>query len=77
MDCDRDTELERKPSKEITVGANKGCSFYFKLARRMLMNEEACDLTALEGAIVFAVDTAFLLERTMHAKITRYGCILI
>jgi len=71
MDRDKQQNIDINPVvKEIFV-ASKGCSFYVNLAKRILVNDERCSLTALEGAIVYAVDTAFSLERTKHAKIKR------
>jgi hypothetical protein len=41
----------------------------YNLARKYLVTNEMCDLSALEGAIVSAVDAAHLLERSQLATI--------
>lgn len=56
----------------IAVSASKNPAAFFNLARRFLMTDEYCDLSALEGAIVSAVDAAHLLERSKLATIVRY-----
>jgi len=55
----------------IAVSASKGPAAFFNLARKFLATAEMCDLSALEGAIVSAVDAAHLLERSKLATITR------
>lgn len=55
----------------IAVSANKNPTAFFQLARKFLMTNEMCDLSALEGAIVSAVDAAHLLERSKLASIVR------
>lgn len=55
----------------IAVSANKNPTAFFQLARKFLMTNEMCDLSALEGAIVSAVDAARLLERSKLATIVR------
>lgn len=55
----------------IAVSASKNPAAFFNLARRFLVSDEYCDLSALEGAIVSAVDAAHLLERSKLAKIVR------
>lgn len=55
----------------IAVCANKNPTAFFQLARKFLMTNETCDLSALEGAIVSAVDAAHLLERSKLASIVR------
>mmetsp|Transcript_7182 Transcript_7182/g.10290 ORF Transcript_7182/g.10290 Transcript_7182/m.10290 type:complete len:163 (+) Transcript_7182:345-833(+) len=55
----------------IAVSASKGPAAYFNLARKFLVTDEMCDLSALEGAIVSAVDAAHLLERSKLAEIVR------
>jgi hypothetical protein len=50
---------------------SKGPSAFFNLARKFLVTDEECDLSALEGAIVSAVDAAHLLERSKIATIVR------
>jgi len=55
----------------IAVSASKNPAAFFNLARRFLVTDEFCDLSALEGAIVSAVDAAHLLERSKLAKIVR------
>uniref|UniRef100_A0A7S4EHE7 DNA/RNA-binding protein Alba-like domain-containing protein n=2 Tax=Pseudo-nitzschia australis TaxID=44445 RepID=A0A7S4EHE7_9STRA len=55
----------------IAVSANKNPTAFFQLARKFLMTNEMCDLSALEGAIVSAVDAAHLLERSKLATIVR------
>ncbi len=55
----------------IAVSANKNPTAFFQLARKFLMTNEMCDLSALEGAIVSAVDAAHLLERSQLASIVR------
>ena len=56
----------------IAVSASKGPAAFFNLARKFLATDEFCDLSALEGAIVSAVDAAHLLERSKLADIVRY-----
>jgi len=51
--------------------ASKGPAAFFNLARKFLATDEVCDLSALEGAIVSAVDAAHLLERSQLATIVR------
>lgn len=55
----------------IAVSANKNPTAFFQLARKFLMTNEMCDLSALEGAIVSAVDAAHLLERSKLASIVK------
>lgn len=55
----------------IAVSASKGPAAFFNLARKFLATDEMCDLSALEGAIVSAVDAAHLLERSQLATIVR------
>jgi len=60
------------PRQVIAVSASKNPAAFFNLARRFLVTDEYCDLSALEGAIVSAVDAAHLLERSKLANIVRY-----
>ena len=69
------TQLER-PRQTIAVSVSKGPSAFFSLARKFLVTDELCDLSALEGAIVSAIDAAHLLERSKIATITRYVVIM-
>lgn len=55
----------------IAVSVSKSPSAFFNLARKFLINDEECDLSALEGAIVSAIDAAHLLERSKIATIVR------
>jgi hypothetical protein len=55
----------------IAVSASKSPAAFFNLARKFLVTNEMCDLSALEGAIVSAVDAAHLLERSQLASIVR------
>jgi len=55
----------------IAVSASKGPAAFFNLARKFLITDEVVDLSALEGAIVSAVDAAHLLERSKLAGIVR------
>jgi len=55
----------------IAVSASKGPAAFFNLAKKFLAIDEYCDLSALEGAIVSAVDAAHLLERSKIANIVR------
>jgi hypothetical protein len=64
--------LESTPRQVIAVSASKGPAAFFNLARKFLVTDEMCDLSALEGAIVSAVDAAHLLERSQLATIVRY-----
>ncbi len=64
-------EDEQQPRQVIAVSVSKGPSAFFNLARKFLVTDEVCDLSALEGAIVSAVDAAHLLERSKIATITR------
>lgn len=59
------------PRQVIAVSASKGPAAFFNLARKFLVTDEMCDLSALEGAIVSAVDAAHLLERSKLATIVR------
>ena len=59
------------PRQVIAVSASKGPAAFFNLARKFLVTDETCDLSALEGAIVSAVDAAHLLERSKLATIVR------
>jgi hypothetical protein len=61
-----------RPRQVIAVSASKGPAAFFNLARKFLVTDEMCDLSALEGAIVSAVDAAHLLERSQLATIVRY-----
>ena len=61
-----------RPRQVIAVSASKGPTAFFNLARKFLVTDEMCDLSALEGAIVSAVDAAHLLERSQLATIVRY-----
>jgi len=60
-----------QPRQVIAVSVSKGPSAFFNLARKFLVTDEVCDLSALEGAIVSAVDAAHLLERSKIATIVR------
>jgi hypothetical protein len=60
-----------RPRQVIAVSASKGPAAFFNLARKFLVTDEMCDLSALEGAIVSAVDAAHLLERSKLATIVR------
>lgn len=63
---------ESFPTRQvIAVSASKGPAAFFNLARKFLVTDEMCDLSALEGAIVSAVDAAHLLERSKLATIVR------
>jgi hypothetical protein len=64
----------QRPRQVIAVSASKGPAAFFNLARKFLVTDEMCDLSALEGAIVTAVDAAHLLERSKLASIVRYVC---
>lgn len=78
-DSEHSYEHERKgsetsqlpPRQVIAVSVSKGPSAFFNLARKFLVTDEVCDLSALEGAIVSAVDAAHLLERSKIATIIR------
>ncbi len=64
----------------IAVSVSKSPSAFFNLARKFLITDDKCDLSALEGAIVSAVDAAHLLERSKIATIVRYvmlSCVLM
>lgn len=62
---------KESPRQTIAVSVSKGPSAFFNLARKFLVTDEMCDLSALEGAIVSAIDAAHLLERSKIATITR------
>jgi len=62
---------DSQPRQVIAVSASKNPAAFFNLARRFLVTDEYCDLSALEGAIVSAVDAAHLLERSKLAHIVR------
>jgi len=63
--------IDDQPRQVIAVSASKGPAAFFNLTRKFLVTDEYCDLSALEGAIVAAVDAAHLLERSKLAKIVR------
>jgi hypothetical protein len=65
------TPEEVRPTQVIAVNASKGPAAFFNLARKFLVADEICDLSALEGAIVSAADAAHLLERSQLATIIR------
>lgn len=65
------SQAETSPRQVIAVSASKGPAAFFNLARKFLVTDETCDLSALEGAIVSAVDAAHLLERSKLATIIR------
>ena len=62
---------QEQPRQVIAVSVSKGPSAFFNLARKFLVTDEECDLSALEGAIVSAVDAAHLLERSKIATIVK------
>ena len=64
-------DSSERPRQVIAVSANRGPTAFFNLAKRFLITDEFCDLSALEGAIVSAVDAAHLLERSKLATIVR------
>jgi hypothetical protein len=64
-------DTSESPRQVIAVSASKGPATFFNLARKFLVTDEMCDLSALEGAIVSAVDAAHLLERSQLATIVR------
>lgn len=64
-------DVSNKPRQVIAVSASRGPAAFFNLARKFLVTDEMCDLSALEGAIVSAVDAAHLLERSKLATIVR------
>ena len=55
----------------IAVGASKAPKVFFNLARKFLIKDETCDLSALETAITTAIDAAHLLVRSQLATIVR------
>lgn len=63
--------IDDQPRQVIAVSASKGPAAFFNLTRKFLVTDEFCDLSALEGAIVAAVDAAHLLERSKLATIVR------
>jgi len=65
------SETTAHPRQVIAVSASKGPAAFFNLARKFLVTDKECDLSALEGAIVSAVDAAHLLERSKLAQIIR------
>jgi len=70
-----DAPEDETPRQVIAVSASKGPAAFFNLARKFLVTDEMCDLSALEGAIVSAVDAAHLLERSQLATIVR--CVFV
>lgn len=66
-----DSQQSSTPRQVIAVSASKGPAAFFNLARKFLVTDETVDLSALEGAIVSAVDAAHLLERSKLATIVR------
>jgi hypothetical protein len=71
------SETTAHPRQVIAVSASKGPAAFFNLARKFLVTDKECDLSALEGAIVSAVDAAHLLERSKLAKIIRYAIVFL
>jgi hypothetical protein len=65
------TDSGESTRQVIAVSASKSPAAFFNLARKFLVTNEMCDLSALEGAIVSAVDAAHLLERSQLATIVR------
>jgi len=63
--------IDDQPRQVIAVSASKGPAAFFNLARKFLVTDEYCDLSALEGASVAAVDAAHLLEKSKLATIVR------
>lgn len=63
--------IENISRQVIAVSASKKPAVFFNLARKFLATDEECDLSALEGAILTAVDAAHLLERSKIATIVR------
>jgi hypothetical protein len=63
------TDSGESTRQVIAVSASKSPAAFFNLARKFLVTNEMCDLSALEGAIVSAVDAAHLLERSQLATI--------
>ena len=68
---DSSSSSSQQQRQVIAVSVSKGPSAFFNLARKFLVTDEECDLSALEGAIVSAVDAAHLLERSQIATISR------
>jgi hypothetical protein len=68
---DHHHRTQPRPRQVIAVSANKGPTAFFNLARKFLVTDEICDLSALEGAIVSAADAAHLLVRSKLATIIR------
>ena len=64
-------DADSKERQVIAVSASKNPAAFFNLARKFLVTDEFCDFSALEGAIVSAVDAAHLLERSKLATIIR------
>jgi hypothetical protein len=69
---DQSSSSSSAPRQVIAVSASKKPAAFFNLAKKFLVTDEECDLSALEGAILAAVDAALLLERSKYAKIIRY-----
>lgn len=67
--CAEEASASERPV--IAVSALKGPAAFFNLARKFLVTYDICDLSALEGAIVSAIDAAHLLERSRLAEIVR------
>jgi hypothetical protein len=65
------TDSGESTRQVIAVSASKSPAAFFNLARKFLVTNEMCDLSALEGAIVSAVDAAHLLERSQLAMVVR------
>ena len=68
---EKDEGTTEQQRQVIAVSVSKSPSAFFNLARRFLVSDEECDLSALEGAIISAVDAAHLLERSKIATIVR------
>lgn len=65
------TQATNQPRLSLFIKSNRMPSDFFHLARKFLIKEQEMDLIAMETAIIVAVDTAHLLERSQYATICR------
>jgi hypothetical protein len=79
-DAKIETDHDRNSHEQVSTAVDRVCLFiksnripsdFFNLARKFLAKSVEIDLIAMETAIIVAVDTANLLERSKYATICR------
>ncbi len=65
------TDLLFQAEKVLAASSSKGPAAFFNFAKKILVRVESCELSAIEGSIVSAVEAATLLERSKLATIVR------